>query len=179
MARIRKLIGEKCFLSPMSEDDAEQYAHWLNDMEVVRLLSMAHGIINVENERKFISELGAQHNYGIVTVSDEKLIGNCGFVNMDAVNRCAEIGIFIGDKSYWHQGFGTEAMKLLIDYGFNYLNLHNIFLYVYAFNTHAAACYRKIGFKEIGRRRQAVYRNRAYHDLILMDILSEDFYEKQ
>lgn len=177
MARVRKLIGEKCFLSPMNVDDAECYTHWLNDMEVVHFLTMAPSVINIENERKILEELAGNHNYGIVTIEDEKLIGTCGLINMDSVNRSAEIGIFIGDKAYWHQNYGSEAMTLLMDYGFRYLNLHNIMLQVYSFNENALECYRKLGFREIGRRRQAVYRNMAFHDVIFMDILPDNFYK--
>lgn len=160
MERLKKLIGKKCFLSPITAKDAEIYARWLNDMEVVRFLTMATSIINTENERNLLEELSKSHNYGIVTIEDDKLIGTCGLINMDTVNRSAEIGIFIGDKNYWHQGYGTEAMRLLMDYGFRYLNLHNVMLQVYSFNKNAVECYRKLGFSEIGRRRQAVYRDR-------------------
>ena len=162
----------------MSPDDAEIYARWLNDMEVVRFLTMATSIINTENERNLLEELSKGHNYGIVAIGEDKLIGSCGLVNMDTVNRCAEIGIFIGDKAYWHQDYGSEAMTLLMDYGFRYLNLHNIFLQVYSFNENAVECYRKLGFREVGRRRQAVYRDMAFHDVILMDILPDNFYKR-
>lgn len=178
MARIRKLIGKECFLSPMSSDDAEIYAHWLNDMDVVHNLTLATEIINVENERKFVSELSGNHNYGIVVKETNELIGTCGFIHVDAINRSAETGIFIGNKNYWHKGFGFDAMSLLIDYGFSYLNLHNIFLQVYSFNENAINCYRKLGFKEIGKRRQALLRNRMFHDVVYMDILPDDFYKE-
>lgn len=178
MGRIRKLIGKKCFLSPIDPADAEIYTHWLNDMKVISNLTLANGIINTESEKGFLAELSRGHNYGIVELETDKLIGTCGFINIDKDNRNAEIGIFIGVISRWNKGFGTEAMNLLLDYGFNYLNLQNVFLQLYAFNENAFACYRKIGFKEIGRRRQALYRNRKFHDIIYMDILPEDFYRE-
>ena len=175
MSWIRKLTGRKCFLSPINFDDAEIYTHWLNDMEVAQYLTLATEVINMENERKFLSELANRHNYGIVDLESDKLIGTCGFENIESYNRCAEIGIFIGDKNFWNKGYGTESMRLLIEYGFNYLNLRNISLRVYAFNDKAIACYKKIGFKEVGYRREAMFRNGAYHDVLLMDLLSDDF----
>lgn len=178
MGRIRKLIGEKCFLSPMTTDDAETYSHWLNDMEVVHFLTVASSVINTENERKLLEELSNNHNYGIVALENDKLIGTCGFIHIDNINKNAEIGIFIGEKAYWRQGYGSEAMMLLMDYGFRYLNLHNIMLQVYSFNENAINCYRKLGFKEIGKRRQSVYRERTFHDTIFMDILADDFYKQ-
>lgn len=178
MGRIRKLIGKKCFLSPLDPADAEIYTHWLNNMDLISNLSLANSVINTEAEKGFLTDLAKGHNYGIVDLETDKLIGTCGFVNIDKDNRNAEIGIFIGDEASRNKGFGTEAMELLMDYGFNYLNLHNIFLQVYAFNENAVACYRKIGFKEIGKRRQTLYRNRKFHDVIYMDILPEDFYKE-
>lgn len=176
MARIRKLIGKKCFLSPIDPADAEIYTHWLNDLEVISSLTLADSIINVETERDFLTTLSKDHNYGIVNLETDNLIGTCGFTNIDKSNKNAEIGIFIGDTSQWNKGFGSEAMSLLLNYGFSYLNFHNIALQVYSFNENAIKCYQKIGFKEIGRRRQALYRNRMFHDIIYMDILPEDFY---
>jgi RimJ/RimL family protein N-acetyltransferase len=68
-------------------------------------------------------------------------------------------------------------MSLLIDFGFNYLNLNNIMLKVFAFNERAINCYKKAGFKEIGRRRQAYYLKGKYHDQIFMDIIRSDRHE--
>jgi RimJ/RimL family protein N-acetyltransferase len=104
------------------------------------------------------------------------LIGNCGFIDIDYVNKTAETGIFIGNKNYWNKGYGTEALSLLLDYGFKALNLHNIMLRVYEFNERAIRCYQKTGFKHIGKRREALHRNLEKHNIIFMDILQNDFY---
>ena len=72
-------------------------------------------------------------------------------------------------------GYGTESLRLLLDYGFNYLNLNNIHLGVKAFNERAIACYKKVGFKEYGRRREAYFLNGKYYDHVFMDILAREF----
>jgi RimJ/RimL family protein N-acetyltransferase len=109
----------------------------------------------------------------------EKLIGNCGFFDIDHVNQTAELGIFIGNKVFRNKGYGSEALSLLIDYGFKALNFHNIMLKVYEFNKNAIKCYEKVGFKQIGKRREALHRNLEKHNIVFMDILPEAFYEKQ
>jgi len=76
------------------------------------------------------------------------------------------------------KGYGTEALSLLLDYGFKALNLHNIFLSVYSFNERAKKSYEKIGFKIIGIKREALLRDMERYDIILMDILPNEFYEK-
>lgn len=74
-----------------------------------------------------------------------------------------------------NKGYGTEAIQLILDYGFNYLNLNNIKLDVLSFNERAIACYKKCGFKEYGRRRKSEFINGKYYDRISMDILKEEF----
>ncbi len=95
--------------------------------------------------------------------------------NCDFINRTATLGIFIGDKDYRNEGYGTEAIKLILDYGFNYLNLNNIKLDLMSFNERALKCYIKCGFKEYGRRRNCKYINGKYYDSIEMDILANEF----
>ena len=82
--------------------------------------------------------------------------------------------IFIGDKDYRSKGYGTEAIRLVLEYGFKYLNLKNINLDVFAFNERAIKCYEKCGFKEYGRRRKCKFVNGVYYDVISMDILDEE-----
>ena len=113
--------------------------------------------------------------FGITDNATDKLIGNCSLFDISHINRKAELGIFIGDKTYWNKGFGTEAIELIIDYGFNILNLHNIWLEVYSFNKRAIKSYEKAGFQIIGKRREAKIINGKKYDEIYMDILSSEF----
>ena len=85
------------------------------------------------------------------------------------------MGIVIGEKAYWSKGYGREAIGLLLDYAFNILNLNSVMLGTFAYNERALRCYRAVGFREIGRRRQAhIVGNRRF-DAVLMDILAEEF----
>jgi len=174
----KKLVGKKCYLSPMDLNDAEKYTEWLNDLEITTGLQVYEGIFNVESEREILKEISQKHNYSIIDIETNELIGSCGFSVIDNLNQTAENGIFIGNKKFWDKGYGTEAMVLLMDYGFKALNLHNIFLRVFSFNERAIRCYEKIGFKTIGRRREALKRGDKTFDIIFMDILYNEFYEK-
>ena len=117
------------------------------------------------------------HDYSIVDISTNELLGNCGIINVDHLNQTAEVWIFIGNKDYWSKGYGSEALCLLMDFGFRALNLHNIGLYTYSFNKRAIKCYEKIGFKVMGKRRQALLRGKDRFDIVHMDILRSEFYE--
>ena len=175
----KKLVGKKCYLSPIDLNDAEKYTEWLNDLEVTANLGPLYGgIISVESEKDILKDLSQKHNYAIIDIKTNKLIGNCGFLEIDNLNQTAEIGILIGNKKIWDKGYGTEAMVLLMDYGFKALNLHNILLKVFSFNERAIKCYEKVGFKIIGKRREALKRGDKIFDTIYMDILYNEFYEK-
>jgi RimJ/RimL family protein N-acetyltransferase len=170
-----KLVGERCYLSPMSEEDAAQYATWLNDLEIARYLTVAVQTIALPGEREYLRAHGKDHSYSVVTRAGDRIIGNVGLIDLNHLERTCEIGVFIGAKDLWGQGYGREAMTLLMRYAFDYLNMRNIWLRAYAFNERAIASYRKLGFREIGRRRKAVPREGVEHDVVFMDILDEEF----
>ncbi len=107
--------------------------------------------------------------------ADASSIGVTGCHNIDWPNRAAEIGIYIGEPEKLGKGYGTEAMELLLAFCFNELNLHRVFLRVFDFNGRAIESYRKCGFKEEGRLREAFFREGHYHDIVVMSILEEEF----
>jgi RimJ/RimL family protein N-acetyltransferase len=170
------MIGKKCYLSPIDPEDAEKYTRWLNDQEVTAFLDLNGKVIDLAGERAMLAELAKEHNYAVLDLTTDELIGICGYNGIDQLNRSGEVGIFIGNKDYWSKGYGAEALSLLIDFGFRSLDLHNILLRVYSFNTRAKAMYEKLGFKLIGVRREALRRNREVYNILYMDLLPDDFY---
>ena len=176
MKYFRKLVGEKCYLSPINPDDAETYTQWVNDLEVTAYMYLSHQVLSLSKEREIVEKMAKEgHVFAIVDKEKDQLIGNCGLDDISSIDRTAELGIFIGDKEYWNKGYGSEATTLLLDFGFSLLNLNNIMLRVFSFNQRGIQCYRKCGFKEIGRRRQARIIGRKQYDVLYMDILSEEF----
>jgi RimJ/RimL family protein N-acetyltransferase len=177
MTYFKKLIGKKCYLSPIRMEDAGIYAKWFNDMETVLYVQPHPNVINLEKEKEFIENQlkSSAPIFGIIDNKTDKIIGNTSLMDINHINGTAMFGIVIGEKEYWSKGFGTEATKLILDYGFNILNLHNIMLGVFDFNKRAIASYKKIGFKEIGKRRGDRLIAGKRYDTIFMDILAEEF----
>jgi len=95
--------------------------------------------------------------------------------DIDHLDRHAFLGIMIGETQHHGKGYATEAIRLVLDYGFNTLNLHNIMLSAHEDNYAGIACYKKVGFKESGRRREWMFKNGKYIDVIYMDILEGEF----
>jgi RimJ/RimL family protein N-acetyltransferase len=175
----KKLLGTRCYLSPVRVEDAEKYFEWVNDLEVsVNLRTYSQQIpFEIEKEylEKFAKNQTNDYLFGIIAKDSDLLIGNCVLMNPDFINRNAELGIFVGDKNYWGKGIGTESIMLLLDFGFNVLNLHNIWLSFYDFNTKSKRIYEKCGFKTIGRRREAKIIGNLKFDIVYMDILAEEY----
>jgi len=178
MPHYKRLVGERCYLSPCSQDDAEAWTRWENDLEVaIPLGDEAYTPLSLEKAQEILNSVikNQNHLFSIVDLGTDTLIGRCMLFDIDQINRRARLGIVIGEKGYWDQNYGQEAVRLLLDYGFNLLNLNSIMLGTFDFNERAIQCYRRAGFKEIGRRRQARIIGARKHDVILMDILAEEF----
>lgn len=176
MKYFKKLVGEKVYLAPMMMENLEKYTEWMNDFETTDYIGTSASITSLEGERNWLERnIDNDGMFCIVEKESDKLIGNMGLKDINHLHRTATLGIFIGDKESRNKGYGTEAIKLLLDYGFNYLNLNNIKLDVFEFNQRAKACYEKCGFKEYGRRRKCYFLNGKYYDSIEMEILAEEF----
>ena len=177
MKYFKKLIGERIYLSPMNIEDAEKYVEWLSDFRTSDGTGKSANLLTVEAERKWIeSTLDSNEMvFAIVSLENDKLIGNCAIMKVDYKDRTCELGIFIGEEENRNKGYGAEALQLLLDFGFNYQNMPNIHLTVKSFNERAINCYKKIGFKEYGRRRESEFVNGNYYDRVYMDILDSEF----
>ncbi len=178
MKYYKKMIGDNIYLSPINVEDEETYIKWLND-EVVAI-NYAHtqycSVISSKEELSwlFLPQKGIQR-YAIVMIDGDILIGSVGLHDINHHNRNAFMGIFIGEEEYRNRGYGTEAVRLILNYGFKTLNLHNIMLSAHADNDNGIACYKKVGFSEAGRFRDRVFKNGEYVDVIYMEILEHEF----
>lgn len=177
MKYYKKLIGDRIYLSPMSIEDAEKYAEWFCDFKMTDGIKKSSSVMTVASEREWIEKnlKNNEMNFAIVNLGNDEIIGQCGLMNVNQKDRYGEVGIFIGNEENRSKGYGAEVLKLLLDFGFNYHNLNNIMLGVMSFNERAIACYKKIEFKEIGRRRECYFLNGKYYDEIYMDILAREF----
>ena len=179
MKYFQKLKGERIYLSPISPQDYEQYTKWMNDLNITDNIAVSWNLYDVEKEREFLtSALKQDYHFAIVRYDGDKLLGNVSLFNLHSVNQTADFGTFIGDDENHSKGYGTEAGRLILGYGFNTLNLRNIMLRVFDFNKAAIACYEKLGFKRIGVRRQAYFIGGQFHDEVYMDILREEFHSE-
>lgn len=173
------LYGKNLRLRAIEREDIPRFIRWLNDPEVRQFLVLHEPLSRAKEERWFEEQLSRATELILaieVCAGEEWVhIGNIGLHRIDLKNRTAVLGIVIGEKDFWGKGYGREAIRVLLRYAFFELGLNRVELEVFAFNTRALRCYEAVGFKKAGVRRQAFFRNGSFHDVVLMDLLAEEF----
>lgn len=179
MKYYKKIEGKNIYLSPINLLDADIYAKWLNDRNITDNLGNTVFVTNEEKEKEWILSKTSEVRFAIIKKDGDELIGNCSLMDINRINRTATLGIFIGEKDNQAKGYGFEAINLLLEYGFNISNFHNINLKVFEFNKKAISCYKKCGFRECGRRSESYFINGKYYDELEMEILEDTYRNKK
>ncbi|HZY42315.1 MAG TPA: GNAT family protein [Anaerolineae bacterium] len=163
------------------ETDTESFARWDRDSEYMRLLdSDAYRLLTAKQIKEHIEKELTEEDtiqFTVRTLAEDQLIG---FVALDGIRWShgdAFAAIGIGNRAYWGQGYGTDAMRLLLRYAFSELNLHRVSLDVFDYNPRAIRSYEKAGFAVEGRQRQTLKRDGQYHDFVFMGVLRADWLE--
>jgi diamine N-acetyltransferase len=174
------LTGERAALGPLHRDQLADFARWINDPEV-RLGLSYRGLASEDAELKWYEDMAEQGRqprptaavFAIHDAADDALVGVCGIEGIDHHFARGDLGIFLGRRR--GTGIGGDATRLALDWAFNMLGLHNVMLETYEFNEQARRAYERAGFREIGRRRDAVQVLGRRWDSILMDATAADF----
>ena len=177
------IIGKRIRLRGIERDDIARFVSWLNDPEVYTHLTPREALSRPEEERWFEQMLNLpSEEHPLVFEIDSPegwtAIGDIALMKINWRDRSAEIGIFIGEKRFWNQGYGREAMQLVVKHGFANLNLNRIFLRVDDNNARAIRSYERAGFVHEGRLRQARFKDNIYIDTILMSVLHSEWQVK-
>jgi RimJ/RimL family protein N-acetyltransferase len=171
-----ELRGAKLILRDKRLEDAEQDYIWRSDPELARLDAAYPLTMSFERYLKLFQDQlryptpGSRH-FAADTV-DGKYIGNCMYYDLDTVNREAELGIVIGDREYWSNAYGYDAVTTLLDYMFTEQRLKRVYLHTLDWNLRAQRCFEKSGFNPVKKVR------RMSLDFLLMEVMRGDWFEK-
>lgn len=172
------LQGNKTFLRPLEIGDISLYKKWYNDQEVNYWANGAWPLSTMlgegEIEERYFLPRESSGRY-IILNELEVPIGTIGFREMNIPARSATLFVIIGEKEYWGQGYGTDALKVLVDYLFLQWNLHRLTLDTWDGNHRAIRTYEKLGFKVEGCLRQARFVQGEYRDAIIMGLLRDEY----
>lgn len=173
------LIGDRIRLSELCRDDVDVVVPWFHDYEFLRLLDddPVRPLSRESHERWYEEAAKAKdaYHFSIRTLDGDTLIGTCSLYDQDRRSHSATFGIGVGDKAYWGRGYGTEATRLTLRAAFYELNYHRVELEVFAYNARAIRAYEKAGFVQEATLREAVYREGAYHDVLVMGVLKDEW----
>lgn len=167
------IVGEKTILRKLSEKDLEKSLVWFRDSAVNKFLS--HNFCDFTKEQeiqwfRFIQNSKRDLLFSINTKDEHLHIGNCGLHKINWVRKSCELGIVIGEKNCWNKGYGTDAIKSMVNFAFNKLNLLKIQLNVYEYNFRAIKSYKKSGFKIVKVLRKNHFYNGNYWDTLIMEL---------
>ncbi len=174
----RRPVGERVELRDHSRENYPLYAEWYGDPEVWNLTSWANSPLSPEAvaqlfDRRKVSR--ADCSFAIHRRGEETPIGVISLTNVSRANSQADLSVIVGSREDREQGFGPEAIDLILEYGFEEVGLERIGLSVFDFNTPAISVYQKLGFKEEGRVKKAIKRDGERYDAILMNILESEW----
>jgi RimJ/RimL family protein N-acetyltransferase len=177
------LEGEKVRLRAYSKEDIPKARAYLNDPDTGSMMRMRILFpLRMEDEEKWYQSLDAnsskEYDFAIEAKDNGAYLGGCGVHGIDPKNRLAMVGLFLG-KEHCGQGYGTDVLRVLVDFCFKEINLNRIQLGVFSFNKRAIRCYEKVGFRTEGVLRQEIYRQGKYHDTILMALLRSEWEQRK
>ncbi|MBI2626471.1 MAG: GNAT family N-acetyltransferase [Candidatus Nealsonbacteria bacterium] len=174
------ISSERLSLVPIEGGDGREILEWINNGEIVSNFQFFTGAFSIEEESRYLTKmadsptdflLGLFINNGRFI----ELIGTCGLHEIDFKNDTARLGIIIGKKEHWNEGYAREAIRALLGFAFNAMNLHKIYLNVFVTNGKAVHLYAQVGFRIEGTLRSEYKIRGGYVDMYRMAILREEW----
>ena len=176
------LVGENIYLRSLEETDLDgNYVNWLNDDQVCKYNSHHVFPYTFCQAKEYINNILSSKNdlvLAIVLKENDKHVGNISLQGIDYLSRNAEFAILLGDKNYWGKGIAKQASLLIMNHGFIALNLHRIYCGTSSENIPMQKLAKFLCMTEEGIRKDALYKNGVFVDIIEYGVLKDDFFKK-
>jgi RimJ/RimL family protein N-acetyltransferase len=173
--------GSLVALTALDPANADTARGWLHDPHINEWLAVGHIPISAAGERTFYEQAqrdrdrGTAYQFEIHALDDMRLLGQCGLIAVDAVDRHGELGIFIGELAEHRKGFGRDALVILLRFAFHTIGLHTVRIRATTENERAIKLYRSLGLAVAGLLREARFVRGGFHDVVLLDMTREEF----
>lgn len=178
-----RLEGNQIYCRPIELRDAKgDYPVWLNDPDVCRYNSHGDSLYTREMAEAYISSVSNNPAYAVFAIclkENDHHIGNIALQQISQKNQSAEFAILLGNPSTYGKGIGYEAAKLLMEYGFMTLKLHRLYCGTHTQNSGMRNLALKLGMKLEGVRRDAIFKNNQFADIVEYGILYDDYIKGQ
>jgi ribosomal-protein-alanine N-acetyltransferase len=174
-----KLIGKRIFIKILSpEDVSEEYVAWMNDPEINQYLESRFRVQTLSSVRSFVEAMNSSPvdaMFGIFLNDNSEHIGNIKIGNIDTFHRRAEVGLVIGKRNVWGQGFAAEAIALATKYGFEELNLNKLTAGMYADNIGSFKAFIKCGWRHVATLKEHCFSHGVYIDEFFVEICRSEY----
>ena len=172
----KEIKGRNIVLREQREEDATFFAYWFNQPAIMFQCGLTEPT-DLEKERKYINEY---HRSGdsvwfTITDTDGSILGETGLLRMFPAWHCTDLTIIIPDPEKQNKGYGTEAIRLMLDMAFHEYDMNRVSIGVVGLNNDALRFYQKIGFKQEGVQEQGYFYNGEYSDFVMMRILRDEY----
>jgi RimJ/RimL family protein N-acetyltransferase len=151
----------KLYLRKIIKSDLTLLREWRNSKQFFEF-SGQFKLLNMEDQKKWFQQLSKENPDKIMFAiinKNKKIIGTCGLTNIDYKNRSANTAIMIGDATIHGKGYGTESLRMLVEYGFKKMNLHRIEAEIFEFNTVSIKLFEKLNFKYEATLKESLWRH--------------------
>jgi RimJ/RimL family protein N-acetyltransferase len=170
------IAGEHVILRAFEREDAERCYRWMNDPNIVRALKSRYPIA-FQNEIEWLDRAihanASERHFAIERKDDRTHIGNASIHDIEWVSRVASFGLFIGEPTAWNRGFGSDAIRTLVRFAFDEMNLRKLRIDVFDYNDRAKHVLETHGFVQEGRLRAEFYRDGTYHDIVILSVFRD------
>jgi RimJ/RimL family protein N-acetyltransferase len=172
------LKGKRIYLRPYTKEDIGIWYKWFNDEEVTRHMDQRRSVNTHKKQAFYLKKMFTSPSdlqLAMVYKDNDCLIGTVGLHSIDRHNGNADVSIIIGDKSYWYQKLGKEAVLLLIEHAFCGMNLHKLTAGMIEENRASYRLFSSLGFKQEGLLREQVCLKGKYRNILRLGLLRKNF----
>jgi RimJ/RimL family protein N-acetyltransferase len=164
------IAGEHVILRAFEREDTERCYRWMNDPNIVRTLKSRYPIA-FQNEAEWLDRAMSpgltERHFAIERKDDRTHIGNASIHDIDWVSRTAWFGLFIGEPAAWNRGFGGDAIRTLVRFAFDEMNLQKLRINVFDYNERAKHVLQAQDFVVEGHLRREFFREGSLHDIVI------------
>jgi RimJ/RimL family protein N-acetyltransferase len=173
------LEGKRIILKILTKEDLRELGKLMVDKEIRELVAEVYPLTEKDIESFFEKCQNVEERIWFVIIDKEtnKLIGETGFKGMYPPWRSGEFTLILWDRNYWSKGYGREVAQLMLEYGFNTLNMHRIYIEVAEFNVYGLKFWERLSFKKSGTLVEGYFCRGKYYDFIMMYMLENEFRE--
>jgi RimJ/RimL family protein N-acetyltransferase len=171
------------YLRDLTQEDIKTINIWRNDKELIDYLVSTFRFVNIETDEQWFDQYmknrSNQVRLAIIEEYSNQFVGMIHLLDIDFINRTANVGFLIGGKKDRGKGYGTQAVLKILEHAFNNLNLNRVFSCWLEENKRSIQLAKKCGFIEEGILRHHVYKNGEYKNLLILSILKGEFIKLQ